>query len=58
MEEWTRWVPIPGLSGRYYIDFFGMVGDEWDFVITLSDHENLKKIDDTVQDFVNLLKQM
>jgi hypothetical protein len=45
MEEWTRWEPVKDISERYYIDFFGMVGDEWDFVIKLSNSDKTKQIE-------------
>lgn len=45
MEDWTRWEPAEGLSGRYYIDSFGMVGDHWDFVIMLCNEDNTQKVE-------------
>ncbi len=43
MEEWTRWEPKQNIIERYYIDFFGMVGENWDFVIKL--HNDEQKIE-------------
>ena len=45
MEEWIRWEPLKNISGRYYIDFFGMVGEEWDLVIKLSDKNKKKQVE-------------
>lgn len=45
MEKWTKWEPVSGIFGRYYIDFFGMVGDEWDFVVRLNDQHQAQKIE-------------
>lgn len=45
MEEWVHWKPVQDISGRYYIDFFGMVGEEWDFVIKLSNFDNTQQVE-------------
>lgn len=43
MEEWTRWELKPNIIERYDIDFFGMVGQNWDFVVKL--HNDQQKIE-------------
>lgn len=43
MEEWTRWEPINGLSGKYSINSLTIAEDK--LIIQLSDHDKVKKIE-------------
>lgn len=41
-EQWTRWEPIKGLAGKYYIDFITDSLDEG-FKVILTERDNEKK---------------
>lgn len=43
MEEWARWEPINGLSGKYFIN--SLIISEERLVIHLSDNDKIKKIE-------------
>ncbi len=43
MEQWTRWEPIQGLEGKYYLDSFAWL--DKGFVIELIDSKQEKKIE-------------
>ncbi len=51
MEEWTRWQPTQGLSGKYYLE--SLTWSEQGVIILLSDESNSQKIEIIFKDFVD-----
>ncbi|MFA5998755.1 MAG: hypothetical protein WC747_01920 [Candidatus Babeliales bacterium] len=50
-EKWTRWEPINGLSGKYYLDYFAW--SEKGFVVELISGKKEKRIQILFDDYID-----
>lgn len=54
MEEWTRWEPIQGLEGKYYLESFAW--KEAGFIVKLISEEKGKKIQILFDNFIDAFR--
>jgi hypothetical protein len=54
MEEWTRWTPIQGLDGNYYLDFFAWSAKG--FIVELISGKKGKKIQIVFADYIDAFR--
>ncbi len=54
MEEWTRWEPIQGLEGKYYLKSFAW--KETGFIVELISEEKGKKIEILFDDYIDTFR--
>ncbi len=51
MEEWTRWEPINGLSGKYYLDYFSW--SEKGFIVELISERKKERIQILFDEYID-----